>query len=93
MLLDDQTIITDETVEEVVTLSLSDLNSKSEPSMLNIFYYILFIYYLLFIYYYNLASSTSAVAEPPSSDIDCLPSSSQSATTVEEHLTSNMYVS
>lgn len=41
MLFDDPTSITDETVEEeVVTLSLSDLNSKSpEPSMLNIFFF------------------------------------------------------
>lgn len=41
-------------------------------------------------YYYNLAPSTSVVGEPQSSGIDCLASSSQSATTVEENLTSNV---
>jgi len=42
MLFDDPTIITDETVEEeVITLSLSDLNSESpEPSMLKFFYFL-----------------------------------------------------
>lgn len=39
MLFDDPKIITDEAVEEVVTLSQSDIYTKcSEPSMLNNFF-------------------------------------------------------